>query len=77
MTPKVFNRVMIVFWIIFISVAELGATGSYGRMAGVFVVLAVMVWMGWMERDNSMREVIDEVFDEAHKIKRPNVKWTA
>lgn len=51
-----------------IPVTELGATGSYKRMAGVFFVLAVMAWFGWMERDNT----IVGAGDTAHK--RPNVK---
>lgn len=49
---------------IFIPIAELGATGSYARMAGVIAVLVVMASLGWIERDNTMRDVIDAVFDD-------------
>lgn len=50
---KIVNRVVIAGWLIYLPVAELGATGSYQRMAGVFAVLVLTAWLGWMERDNT------------------------
>lgn len=53
MRPKIFNRVLMALLMIYIPIAELGATGSYKRMLGAFAVLAVMAWLGWMEHGNT------------------------
>jgi hypothetical protein len=56
MHRRTLNRMLIVFGMVYVPIAALGATGSYRQMAGVFVALALMAWLGYRERDYRDRD---------------------
>jgi hypothetical protein len=77
MKAKIVNRMLLAFWLIYLPIAQLGATGSYEQAGAAFLILLVTAWLGWMERDNTkvgagdtatkpLREMTDADFDEAH-----------
>lgn len=53
MKAKILNRAALAFWLIYLPISELGAAASYLRMVETFLALAVMAWLGWMERDHT------------------------
>ncbi len=61
---KICVRGMLAFILIYIPVSELGATGSYSRMVYMFLVLAITAWYGWLERENTMIDLINNSFDD-------------
>lgn len=65
MKSKWFNRLLIAFWLIYMPVVALGATESYWRMTGMFLLLVLMTWLGWLERDythlDALRNVVKRI----------------
>lgn len=56
MQAKIVNRVLMAFWLLYMSISALGETGSYKRMAAEFLALLVMACFGWMERNNTINQ---------------------
>lgn len=51
MNAKNGNRLLLAVWMIYLPIAQLGATESWEQAGAAFGILAVTAILGWMERD--------------------------